>query len=400
MSDSIHVARWLSQLYDEKWDLHLFSSTDNVTIHPDLKYLTIYQAFYSYQREIDSTVNIIGFPVFLKIFVRIGNKFLRCLNPSFRQRRLERIIEKIKPDIIHSMEFQSAGYLTLNVKSRSHDQFPPWVAANWGNDVYLFHRFPDHLEKIKGILKNSDYYLCECERDMTLAKKLGLKAKPLPLLPATGGFDLHYFSTIGKKIPPSQRKLIMIKGYHGWAGRGLIALDALELCKNDLTGYTFAIYLASPDVIKRVEMLSQSLRDKLEVIPYSPREKILEYFGKARIHIGLSISDGTPNTMLEAMIMGAFPIQSNTACADEWLEHGVSGLIVPPDDPSTLASAIVKAATDDDLVDTAAEINYKAARGRLSNEIIQPKVIEMYRWILRENELNRPEEKVDTKEGP
>ena len=34
--------------------------------------------------------------------------------------------------------------------------------------------------------------------------------------------------------------------------------------------------------------------------------------------------------------MGSFPIQSDTACADEWIEDGVSGLIVPPEDPDSL----------------------------------------------------------------
>jgi glycosyltransferase involved in cell wall biosynthesis len=83
------------------------------------------------------------------------------------------------------------------------------------------------------------------------------------------------------------------------------------------------------------------------------------------------------------MLMGSFPIQSCTACADEWIVGGKSGLIVPPEDPHDVADAIRKALSDDRLVDTAAEINAQTARQRLEAGIIKPKVIQMYQEILQ-----------------
>jgi len=70
---------------------------------------------------------------------------------------------------------------------------------------------------------------------------------------------------------------------------------------------------------------------------------MLHYYGRARIYIGLSISDAISTSLLEAMVMGAFPIQSCTACADEWIEDGKSGFIVPPEDPHVIAEAIRRA---------------------------------------------------------
>ena len=82
--------------------------------------------------------------------------------------------------------------------------------------------------------------------------------------------------------------------------------------------------------------------------------------------------------------MGAFPIQSSTACADEWVEDGKSGFIVPPEDTQAVAEAIRRALGDDDLVNQAAEINLQVAKRRLDYSIIQPRVIKMYQDIFAE----------------
>lgn len=85
--------------------------------------------------------------------------------------------------------------------------------------------------------------------------------------------------------------------------------------------------------------------------------------------MGMGISDGISTTLLEAMLVGTFPIQSSTACADEWIEHGRSGFIVSPHDTSEVAEALLRAVNEDRLVDEAAEINLRTVRSRWSAEV-------------------------------
>ena len=82
--------------------------------------------------------------------------------------------------------------------------------------------------------------------------------------------------------------------------------------------------------------------------------------------------------------MGAFPIQSCTACVDEWIADGKSGFIVPPEDPDIVEKAIRRASLDDSLVDQAVEINTRIAHERLDTSIIRPQVLNMYRKIVSE----------------
>jgi glycosyltransferase involved in cell wall biosynthesis len=105
---------------------------------------------------------------------------------------------------------------------------------------------------------------------------------------------------------------------------------------------------------------------------------MLRLYGRARVYIGLSISDAISTSLLEAIVMGAFPIQSCTACADEWVVDGKTGLIVPPEDPEVVAAALHRALTDDSLVDNAARRNAKLARERLAEHLIKPQARAMY----------------------
>ena len=63
---------------------------------------------------------------------------------------------------------------------------------------------------------------------------------------------------------------------------------------------------------------------------------------------------------------------------DEWIEHGVSGMIVPPEDPDIVEMAIRSALTDDGLVNEAAAINWRIAQERLDSLLLKQKVIDMY----------------------
>jgi glycosyltransferase involved in cell wall biosynthesis len=184
----------------------------------------------------------------------------------------------------------------------------------------------------------------------------------------------------------SERRTIVLKGYQHFAGRALVGLRALALCADLLQGYSVSLLGASSDVLMAAELFSQDTKIPVEVISGNQHDAkddfILESFGRARIAIGLSISDGLPRTLLEAMAMGAYPIQSNTSSADEWIVDGLNGAIVPPEDPNIIADAIRIALKDDALVNKAAEINSKIALERLSGQVVKPKVVDMYNKLL------------------
>jgi len=385
MSNSIHTARWVRQVSDQRWQFDLFPSIDCGITHPDLRNIKVHHTFSGDRGGIDSSVSVGGVPLGSKFAAYGAAEVLKKLFPHYLARRLARFIKRISPDIIHSMEIQHAGYLTLEAMKLVKGKFPPWIVSNWGSDISLFGRLKEHEQKIREVLTSCDYYHCECERDVKLARSFGFQGAVLPVFPNAGGFDINAVSGLMQPGPVSHRSLIMLKGYQHWAGRALVGLRALERCKDILGGYTVVIYSSTADVEIAAKLFQNSTGISVKIISAeSPHKEILYYHGHARVSIGLSIGDAASTSMLEAIAMGSFPIQSWTACADEWIEDGRTGILVHPEDPDMVEQAIRKALADDRLVDKAAEENGRTVIEKLEQSKVRRKAIELYAGVAKE----------------
>lgn len=78
------------------------------------------------------------------------------------------------------------------------------------------------------------------------------------------------------------------------------------------------------------------------------RLDVPEILAQAAVSIMPSISEALPNTLLESMAAGAPLVATRVGGASEVLEHGVSGLLVPPCDPHALELAIARLLADPD----------------------------------------------------
>lgn len=383
MPGSIHTARWIGQLGHTGWDLHLFPSLWEPP-HPALNRITVHTGVVGRRTNgVGRSVKVRGFWPFRRgattlYWLANTSTLRRLVNPATR---LATLVRSIRPDLVHSLEFQHSAYLTLEALAHKGESFPPWIVSNWGSDIFLFSRLAAHRARIKEVLTRCDYYACESQRDLDLARQLCLKGEALPILPAGGGFDLKACEELRSPEPTSSRRLIVVKGYQHFAGRALVALRAIARCAGMLERYRIAIYGATPDVAIAAELLASDTGLQVELIPPCSHEEILRRLGQARIYLGLSISDAVPASLLEAMVMGAFPIQARTSCANEWVEDGVTGLLVPPEDPDVVADAVIRAASEDALVDSAAVVNRATAERRLEREAIGRRVVTIYERI-------------------
>lgn len=291
---------------------------------------------------------------------------------------LASVIRRVRPDLIHSMEFQHAGYLVLKAKELFGSGFPPWLATNFGSDIYYFQRFLDHKTQIERLLGNIDLYSCECVRDIGLARDLGYPGPALPVLPNSGGFDIDHLTALQSGLPPSRRRLLMIKGYQHFAGRALTALAVLTRFADRLRDYEIVLYSVGEEPYQLAKELVAECILNIRIVGYATHDEMLALFGQARIYMGISISDAISTSVLEAMAMGAFPIQTNTSCCDEWFTDGESGFIVPPDDIEFICERFARALDDDVLVDEAADINWKTVKARLDHDVLTRRIEDFY----------------------
>jgi hypothetical protein len=287
MSNSIHTARWVRQITDQGWAVNLFPSSSDDSTHPELRDVVLQHPTLAHWRE-----RARGFGL-LRI-ADVSDWVKRHFEKNFPHRRmlaLRNTIEKLRPDLIHSMEIQAAGYLTLEAKEHLSGKFPLWLVTNWGSDIFLFGRLQAHRKKIREVLAQCDYYSCERQRDVHLARSFGFQGRVLEVFPNAGGFDLCALKPL-RQNRTSKRRLIMLKGYQHWAGRALVGLSALGRCADLLGGYEVCIYSAGQDVVLAAELFTEKHEIPTRIIPSdTPHRDMLALHAQARISIGLSISD-------------------------------------------------------------------------------------------------------------
>lgn len=391
MAESVHTARWLSQLRDEDWDVHLFPVSEN-PLHVDLHDVTVHGAVRRPRPDLDPSVRRRGIPWPLpRGSVRLEWTLGRLPRMN-RAARLARLISSLRPDVVHSLEMQHAAYLTLESRRLlGAGRFPPWIYSCWGSDLYFFGRQQEHAERIAAVLSACDYLITDCERDRHLAVDMGFSGTFLGVFPGPGGFDIERMRQLRSPGPVAERRAIALKGNHDerWVGRALVALEALERVAAELAQYEVVIYSAEPNVRHAAEYVARTRGVKLTVLPYSAPDEIVGLMGRARIAVAVNVSDGTPNSMLEAMIMGALPIQSDTISTREWISDGENGLLVAPEDADEIERALRRALADDALVEKAAQHNAELTADRVAYPIVAPRVVELYRRVASERQ-SRP----------
>tara|TARA_R110001632_G_scaffold28927_2_gene76995 strand:+ start:17848 stop:18999 length:1152 start_codon:yes stop_codon:yes gene_type:complete len=372
----IHSARWINQLKDTHHEVFVFDCLDR-QVHKDLQWTTYFGNWS--QRKIKY---LKGEHFLKKKFPNLYDKVSSKLMLTSSE-KLSEIIKEIQPDLVHSLEMQSQTYPLIKVRKKIDFN---WAYFSWGSDLFFYRDKKHHQFKIQNVLSQLNYLFTDNSRDINIAKEFGFSGDFFSKLPGGGGYDLKKLSSYKK--PFNTRNLILIKGYDHWAGKAIKVLESLEFIIKEIKNYNIYVYSAHENVIDKINQLN--FKYNLD-IQYSSRnneisqESLLEKFGQAKIAIGNSVTDGIPNTLLEAIILGAFPIQSNPGgVSEEYIKDGLNGfLIVDPENPKEIASKIKHALNNNELLESANSINEKISL-ELSNVKIKKRVIDIYDKIERD----------------
>lgn len=301
-------------------------------------------------------------------------------NPT---RVFEKYLNEIKPDVVHSFVLYISCTPILQVMMK-HKSIP-WIYSSWGSDLYYFKEKTKTKKDIQKILPRIDYLITDCKRDIKIAKELGFNKKVLGTFPGGGGFKFKEYKTY-IVTPASERRTVLVKGYQGRSGRCISVLKAIKLLDKELKNYKVIVFGADDEVI------NFSLKNKLDSIlnisiysrsKFLPHKEIMKLMGEALIYIGNSNSDGMPNTLLEAIGMGAFPIQSNPGGAtEEILTHNENGLLIKDtDNIEEIKNLILKGLSNSKLVERAFIINQMELKANFERERVKKDVLKAYSFV-------------------
>lgn len=367
---SIHAIRWIENLKETNHELFWFDVLDRGKLNTEVY---IHQFLEWKQRK---KPYLKGEYFISKKFPDLYDKIIPFLEVSVSE-ALDEIITKIEPDVIHSFEMQSCSYpilATMNKYSKI-----TWIYSCWGSDLFFYKDIPFHFDRIKKVLKRVNYIHTDCERDFFLAKKLGFKGVYLGVIPGGTGYNIEKLKKL--RQPIEDRKIILLKGYQHIFGRALTVIKALENIQEKIKNFEVIVFGAHQPIIDYVE--ESKLPFKVFNINSLEHEEVLELMGKSLLYIGNNISDGLPNTLLEAIVMGAFPIQSNPggASAEIIVDSENGYLIEEPENIKEIQNFILSAIDNFDLLKKAQVLNYNITASRLDSDFNKNKVVEIYSTI-------------------
>lgn len=299
---------------------------------------------------------------------------------KFNQRKLEEIVDRkiqeIRPDVIQSFVLFSAAYPIISVM----EKYPEikWIYSAWGNDLFYMQQIHEELTKITACLPLFDYMFADCNRDRGLAAELGFKGEYLGTFPGGGGYESDKWKASIKAF--EDRKIILIKGYEGMLGRASYIVEAISEIKDDLKSYKIVIFGCNEELKPHLEDMGVIRWGNVQVLEQISHSDVMQLMGSSLLYIGNCISDGMPNTLLEAIVMGAFPIQSNPGGAtEEIIINGKNGLLIEnPENAEEIRDLIQKAIRDKSSLKIGIEYNFINIKPKLEREVVKNQVLKKY----------------------
>jgi glycosyltransferase involved in cell wall biosynthesis len=308
-------------------------------------------------------------------------------------KHVRKLLETLEIDLVHSLRIPFEGMLGALAQPKI-----PLVASVWGNDFTLHARSsPGMKYHTRKALSRVDALHADCKRDIRLAADWGFQPdRPTLVLPGGGGVVRSLFkpaSPAMESLRPEVRKqledlpddrpiVVNPRGFRAYV-------------RND----TF--FRAIPGVVERIPEAiflcpamsgnEQAIRwldhltlgQSVRLLPKLSQEEMAMIFRMSTVMVSPSEHDGTPNTFLEAIACGCFPVVGDLESLREWVTDGENGYLVDPDNPTALAQATSRALMNARLRQQASKINQDLVDERADRDRVAISAEQFYKKLLR-----------------
>jgi glycosyltransferase involved in cell wall biosynthesis len=367
---SLHFFRWTEQLHDSGHEVYWFDIADGgekVSRIHWVKQIANWKLKYDYPGR-----------YFMKKNFRQLYDFFQRFNEYEGATVFEQKLLEIQPDVVHSFALYVSCTPIFEVMNKYKNI--KWIYSSWGSDLFYYQNKSNYLKDIQKVLPRIDYLFTDCNRDYEIAKRHGFVGYFLGVFPGGGGFDLNRLKAFS--LPQDKRKTILIKGFQGRSGRAIPVLKALETLEKELQDFEIVIFGADKDVVDYCNKTKLAQWENFTVYGKLSHQEVLQWMGKALIYVGNSNSDGIPNTLLEAICMDVFPIQSNPGgVTEEIIINGKNGLLIEDcEDEEEIINKIKTVLKTPALIQNAVTYNAIIKEG-LDYNRIKSNIVEKYNAI-------------------
>jgi len=258
--------------------------------------------------------------------------------------QVRHLVKIIKPDIVDGHFITVYGFLA------ACSGFHPLVVSAWGSDMLVQPKI-NLISKFtaKYALKKADIIIClfpidVVERQIT---ELGIdsnKIRPVLLGVDTSEFNpSHCDEKIRRTLNIDKPQPVVI------STRSLAPIydvetlvEAIPLVLAEIPQAKFLIAGTGEQQDYLMELArTLGVSDNANFIGWVPRSELPKYLSSADVYVSSSLSDGTSNSLLEAMASGLAPIVTDIPANRPWVNDGKNGFLFPARDCKTLAAKVI-----------------------------------------------------------
>ncbi|MDQ3818102.1 MAG: glycosyltransferase [Acidobacteriota bacterium] len=381
-AESTHTHSWIDLLEDSELNVRLFGLPSGVP--PNSWKVRTYVTGVTAER-LDPTAHIRLYPRarFLQL-AKKGSSVLFFKGVREREEKwLAKIIRKWRPDIIHTLGLEPASYLFQKVRERFKlHGIGKWVVqVRGGPDLALHRLLPEYSDKIRNVFEDCDQMIADNEQNYEYALEMGLaeeKQSALQVVPGTGGVDVAGLSN--SISAPSSRKRIILwpKAYECPQGKALPVFEAIKQAWGRIQPCEIRLLAMIPETRMWFQTLPEEIRRCCRISERVPRDEVLQLLKQARVVLAPSLADGVPNILYEAMATGAFPIVSPLETIRAKVADVNNVLFARNLFPDEIADALLRAMSDDTMIDNAARRNLQLVKRIADRSKIRGRVISYY----------------------
>lgn len=298
-------------------------------------------------------------------------------------KQLSLLMDQIQPDLVHAMRIPFEGMLAARARPQA-----PFMVSVWGNDFTLHAKSNPWMSNLtRHTLATISALHTDCQRDLRLAISWGFDSSKASLVvPGGGGIQAGIF------FPPehvpldeqnNQRRFTVVnpRGVRAYI-RSDVFFQAIPLVLAEQPKARFFCPTMAGDSQAEQWVQELGIGTNTFLLPYLTRQEMANLLRSASIVVSPSLHDGTPNSILEAMACGCFPVVGDLESLREWIKDGENGMLVNVNDPQALAQAILLAMNSQALLDRANQINLKLIEEKARYEVVMKKVKKFYKDLI------------------